>query len=415
MKNSTTIPCPHCGESIDVNDVLKHQIEDSIRHEFQAKAKRQEEKDAFEREKFEKEKLAFEKKKKEENDLFAERLEKAKKQSEKEISEKIRKSLEEENKDSIESLQKELAAKSEKVKEFNKMQAQISTLEREKSEMRDAIKAESEKELNSKILEEKEKIRKQLEDDNELKLATLRKQLEDQKKLTEEMKRKQEQGSMQLQGEVLELALEDFLHQNFRWDKIEEVQKGTLGADVLKTINNEMIQNCGKIIYETKRTKNFDQKWLDKLKQDQLNAKAEIAVLVTETLPKNIEKFDVHNGIWICSYQEVKSLVVVLRQILIETQKVKIANENRGDKMEILYSYFTSGEFSQKTKRILEIYDGMLTQLDAEKKVTQKLWAKREKDITIMKENLSIVSGDIAGITGKEINLLEEYDALILE
>lgn len=415
MKNSTTIPCPHCGESIDVNDVLKHQIEDSIRHEFQEKAKRKEEKDAIEKEKFEKEKLEFEKKKKEENELFTERLEKAKKQSEKEISEKLKKSIEEENRESIDLLQKELAEKSEKVKALNKLEAQISTLVREKSDMRDAIKAETEKELNVKICEEKERIRKQLEDDNELKLATLRKQLEDQKKLTEEMKRKQEQGSMQLQGEVLELALEDFLQENFRWDKIDEVQKGTLGADVLQTVNNDMLQNCGKIIYETKRTKNFDQKWLDKLKQDQLNAKAEIAVLVTETLPKNIEKFDVVNGIWVCSYQEVKSLVVVLRQILIETQKIKIANENRGDKMEILYSYFTSGEFSQKTKRILEIYDGMLTQLDAEKKVTQKLWAKREKDISIMKENLSIVSGDIAGITGKEVNLLEEYDSLLLK
>ena len=323
--------------------------------------------------------------------------------------------IEEENRESIDLIQKELAEKSEKVKTLNKLEVQVSTLEREKSEMRDAIKAETEKELNVKIIEEKEKIRKQLEDDNELKLATLRKQLEDQKKLTEEMKRKQEQGSMQLQGEVLELALEDFLQENFRWDKIDEVQKGTLGADVLQTVNNDMLQNCGKIIFETKRTKNFDQKWLDKLKQDQMNAKAEIAVLVTETLPKNIEKFDVVNGIWICSYQEVKSLVVVLRQILIETQKIKIANENRGDKMEILYNYFTSGEFSQKTKRILEIYDGMLTQLDAEKKVTQKLWAKREKDISIMKENLSIVSGDIAGITGKEVNLLEEYDSILLK
>ena len=137
--------------------------------------------------------------------------------------------------------------------------------------------------------------------------------------------------------------------------------------------------------------------------------------MVTETLPKNVERFDAINGIWICSYQEVKSLVVVLRQILIETQKVKIANENRGDKMEILYQYFTSGEFSQKTKRILEIYDGMLQQLEQEKKVTQKLWAKREKDIQTMKENLSIVSGDIAGITSKEVHLLEEFESLNLE
>ena len=323
--------------------------------------------------------------------------------------------MEDEQKDSFDALQKELNDKSEKLKDFNKLQSQISKLEREKSELKSEIEADAEKKLNEQISLEKERIRKQIEESQELKFATLNKQLDDQKKLTEEMKRKQEQGSMQMQGEVMEIALEEFLQTQFRFDEVEEVLKGTNGADVLQTVKNERLQNCGKIIYETKRTKNFDQKWIDKMKQDQLNAKADIAVLVTETLPKNVEKFDAINGIWICSYQEVKSLVVVLRQILIETQKVKIANENRGDKMEILYQYFTSGEFSQKTKRILEIYDGMLQQLEQEKKVTQKLWAKREKDIQTMKENLSIVSGDIAGITGKEVNLLEEFETLNLE
>ena len=404
MKNSTTILCPHCEEVINVNDVLVHQIEAQSQEKFQQKFQE-----------LAKQKADFESQKLQEKERFEEQLALAKKEAEKTLLEKLKKQLKDEQKESIDALQKELNDKSEKLKEFNKLQSQISKLEREKSELKSEIEADAEKKLNEQIALEKEKIRKQIEESQELKFATLNKQLDDQKKLTEEMKRKQEQGSMQMQGEVMEIALEEFLQTQFRFDEVEEVLKGTNGADVLQTVKNERLQNCGKIIYETKRTKNFDQKWIDKLKQDQLNAKADIAVLVTETLPKNVERFDAINGIWICSYQEVKSLVVVLRQILIETQKVKIANENRGDKMEILYQYFTSGEFSQKTKRILEIYDGMLHQLEQEKKVTQKLWAKREKDITVMKENLTIVSGDIAGITGKEVNLLDEFDNLDLE
>ena len=404
MRNSTTIQCPHCEEVINVNDVLVHQIEAQSQEKFQQKFQE-----------LAKQKADFESQKLQEKERFEEQLALAKKEAEKTLLEKLKKQLKDEQKESIDALQKELNDKSEKLKEFNKLQSQISKLEREKSELKSEIEADAEKKLNEQIALEKERIRKQIEESQELKFATLNKQLDDQKKLTEEMKRKQEQGSMQMQGEVMEIALEEFLQTQFRFDEVEEVLKGTNGADVLQTVKNERLQNCGKIIYETKRTKNFDQKWIDKLKQDQLNAKADIAVLVTETLPKNVERFDAINGIWICSYQEVKSLVVVLRQILIETQKVKIANENRGDKMEILYQYFTSGEFSQKTKRILEIYDGMLQQLEQEKKVTQKLWAKREKDIQTMKENLSIVSGDIAGITGKEVHLLEEFESLNLE
>jgi len=404
MKNSTTILCPHCEEVINVNDVLVHQIEAQSQEKFQQKFQE-----------LAKQKADFESQKLQEKERFEEQLALAKKEAEKTLLEKLKKQLKDEQKESIDALQKELNDKSEKLKEFNKLQSQISKLEREKSELKSEIEADAEKKLNEQIALEKERIRKQIEESQELKFATLNKQLDDQKKLTEEMKRKQEQGSMQMQGEVMEIALEEFLQTQFRFDEVEEVLKGTNGADVLQTVKNERLQNCGKIIYETKRTKNFDQKWLDKLKQDQLNAKAEIAVLVTETLPKNVEKFEFINGVWVCSFQEVKSLVVVLREILLETHKVKIANENRGEKMEILYQYFTSGEFSQKTKRILEIYDGMLQQLEQEKKVTQKLWAKREKDIQTMKENLSIVSGDIAGITGKEVHLLEEFESLNLE
>ena len=211
MADQTSIQCPNCGTSINVNDILKHQLEDSIRKEYLEKETSQAKELAAKNDELVKAKAEFEVKKKQENELFAERLEKEKKAAEKEITVKLKTKLEEENKDRLLGMEKELSEKSEKLRELSKMEGEIAKLQREKLEMKDAIEAEAQKQLNATLIVEREKIRKQEDDKNELKFAALQKQLEDQKKLTEEMKRKQEQGSMQLQGEVMELAIEEWL------------------------------------------------------------------------------------------------------------------------------------------------------------------------------------------------------------
>lgn len=231
------------------------------------------------------------------------------------------------------------------------------------------------------------------------------------KKLIDEMKRKAEQGSMQMQGEVQELALEALLTQSYPFDHITEVPKGVRGADCIQSVVNHAQQPCGSIVYESKRTKNFGGDWIEKLKQDQVTCKADIAVLVTETMPNDLERFGLKDGVWVCGFHEVKSVSMALRQQLISIQSVKSAEENKGDKMELLYSYLTSSEFAQNVSRIIDNYDAMEQQLRREKRAMEKLWKEREKQIWVVQENIASLFGAIKGIAGTE---LENIPALSL-
>jgi len=221
------------------------------------------------------------------------------------------------------------------------------------------------------------------------------------------MKRKAEQGSMQLQGEVQELAIEDLLARIYPFDKITEVPKGVRGADSIQTVINTSQQECGSIVYEIKRTKSFANDWIDKLKQDQITCKADIAVLVTEVLPAHMDRFGEKDGVWVCGFHEVRSLSFVLREMLIRMKSVKMVQENKGDKMELLYHYLTSNEFVQNIKRIVENYDGMISQLNSEKKAMIKIWAIREKQIWVVQENISALFGSIKGIAGNSLDTSE--------
>lgn len=410
MENQSNIQCPSCGELIDVNDALKHQLEDSIRKEFQ---QRSIEKDKQLEDKFnalQKEKADFEEKKKNENDLFLERLEKEKKIAEKEITAKIKSKIEEESKDRLQDMEKELSEKSEKIRELNKMQGEISKLQREKSEMKEELEAAAQKQIFEQVNLEKEKIKKQVEDSNELKLATLRKQLEDQKKLTEEMKRKQEQGSMQLQGEVLELALEEYLTMNFPLDTISEIKKGANGADCLQIVNSRESQNCGSIYYESKRTKAFQSSWIEKFKNDIRDKKANIGVLVTEVLPIGMERLGLKEGIWICTFEEFKGLSAVLRQSLIQMDQAVQSQENRGDKMAMLYDFLTSNEFRLQVEGIVEGFSQMQNDLQKEKNSMQRIWNQREKQIEKVINNTVAMYGSIRGIAGNAVQVVKALE-----
>jgi hypothetical protein len=412
MSEQTSIKCPNCGTSIDVNDILKHQLEDKIRHEYQQKASQQAKELATKNEALDKAKAEFEAKKKQENELFAERLEQAKKVSEKEITEKLKKKLEEESKDRVTEMEKELSEKSEKLRELSKMEGEVAKLQREKLEMKEAIEASAQKQLNETRAVEREKIRKQDDDKNELKFAALQKQLEDQKKLTEEMKRKQEQGSMQLQGEVMELAIEEWLASNFPLDTIDEIKKGANGADCLQVVNTRELQNCGSIYYESKRTKAFQPVWIEKFKNDIRVKKANLGVLVTEVLPNGMERMGIKEGIWICTFEEFKGLSAVLRQTLIKVNQAVQSQENKGDKMAMLYDFLTSNQFHLQMEGIVEGFTQMQTDLNSEKRSMQRIWSQREKQIDKVIDNAINMYGAIRGIAG---NAVQTIKALELE
>jgi hypothetical protein len=407
---SSTIQCPNCGTAIDVNDLLKHQIEETLRKEFQSKAAMQEKELALKNEQFEKAKAEFEAKKRQENELFAERLEREKKQAERDIAEKLKQKLEEENQERIALMNKELAEKSEKLRELNKMEAEIAKLNREKLEMKEAIEAQLQRQLNDQLIQEKEKIRKLEEEKNELKVKELLKQLEDQKKLTEAMKRKQEQGSMQMQGEVQELAIEEFIMQNFPLDTLEEIKKGATGADCLQIVNTREVQNCGTIYYESKRTKAFQPAWIEKFKNDIRTKKANIGVLVTEVMPADMDRMGMKEGIWICTFEEFKGLSAVLRQSLIQISQAVQSQENKGDKMEMLYDFLTSNEFRLQIEGIVEGFSQMQTDLVSEKRAMQRIWSQREKQIEKVILNTTNMYGNIRGIAGNAVQAVRALE-----
>ena len=261
--------------------------------------------------------------------------------------------------------------------------------------------------MQKKLLEKQEEIadevRKKEQEKTELKLKEYEKKLEDQKKLVEEMQRKAEQGSMQMQGEVQELALEEILKSEFPFDSIEPVEKGIKGADVIQVVKNEFQQICGRIIYESKRTKSFSEGWIEKLKKDQRSIGAEISVIVSESLPKDMVKFGRKDGVWICTFPESKHVAFVLREMLLREYMVRSSVSNVGGKMESLYDYLTSEDFRQKVEAIVEGFSSLKNQIDNEKRAMQRIWKEREKQLEKVIENTIGMYGSIRGIAGSAI------------
>jgi hypothetical protein len=407
MKNNTQIKCPNCGTSIDVQDILAHQLEDEIKQKYQNQLAEEKKKYDAEVDGLNRAKEQFELKKKQENELFQDRLEKQLKEDRKAIEEKLKHKFREEQSEQFNALQKELNEKSEQVKELNRTKAEIEKLKREKSELKEVAEAEAQKNLNETLVTEKEKIRKQEEDRNELRFKELQKQLEDQRKLTEEMKRKQEQGSMQLQGEVQELAIEEWLASQFPLDTIDEIKKGARGGDCIQIVNTRTVQNCGMVYYESKRTKDFQPSWIEKFKADIREKGANIGVLVTEVMPSDMSRMGLKEGIWICNYEEFKGLCSVLRESIIQLSIAISSQENKGDKMHMLYDYLTGNTFRLQVEAIVEGFTQMRIDLESEKRAMQNIWKKREKQIEKVTVNTIDMHASIKGIAGNAIQAVK--------
>jgi hypothetical protein len=410
MSSESHIKCPNCGTQIDVNDILTHQLEEEIRQKYQAQLTEEKHKFQKEMETLNAAKEAFELRKKKENELFQERLDKQLKEDRIAIEAKLKTKLSEEQSEQFKMLQDELNQKSEQVKELNRTKAEIEKLKREKEEAKELAEAEAQKKLNEQLLTEKEKIRKSEEEKNELKMRDLQKQLDDQKRLTEEMKRKQEQGSMQLQGEVQELAIEEWLQTQFPLDSIEEIKKGVRGGDCIQTVNTFNQQNCGKIYYESKRTKDFQGSWIEKFKADMREKGADIGLLVTEAMPSDMQRMGLRDGIWVCSYEEFKGLCGVLRESLIQVSTALGSQVNKGDKMQLLYDYLTSNSFRMQVEAIVEGFSSMKSALESEKRAMQRIWKEREKQIEKVINNTIDMHASIRGIAGNAIQAVKALE-----
>ncbi len=405
-QEKSKINCPKCGEEIDVNDILYHQVNEQLKKQYSEELAKEKEKYDSKVSKLEEDRQKLETEKNKQQEEIAKQVKDEVKQREIALKKKIKEEAAEEQSDALSSLREELNEKSSKIKELNKTTIEFEKLKREKNELEETIKADSEKELNKKLTEEKEKIRKEETAKNELAIRELEKQLEDQKKLTEEMKRKQEQGSMQTQGEVQELAIEDWLAAKFPLDVIQEIKKGERGADCLQIVHTRTHQNCGTIYYESKRSKSFQPGWIEKFKSDIRDKNANIGVLVTEIMPPDMERFGLKDGVWICSYEEFKGLCTVLRESIIQLSTAIITQENKGDKMGMLYDFLTSNEFKLQIEAIVEGFTQMKTDLESEQRSMRSIWKKREKQIDKVLLNTTDMYGSIRGIAGNAVQAI---------
>ena len=241
------------------------------------------------------------------------------------------------------------------------------------------------------------------ESEFQLKLKEMQLQLDEQKKLAEEMKRRADQGSMQRQGEVQELLLEEILKENFPFDMIDEVGKGVEGADCIQIVRNSAGKECGKIIYESKRTKAWSNAWVDKLKADKRNRGADVAILVTQIFPKDMERFGEKEGIWICNFTEVNSVAYLLRNGIINIHAMQISQENKGDKMQMLYDFLTGNEFRGQMEAIVEGFMSIKNGIGRERIQMEKIWKEREKQLEKVLINTSGMYGSVKGIAGASV------------
>ncbi|RZK50018.1 MAG: DUF2130 domain-containing protein [Pedobacter sp.] len=355
-----------------------------------------------------------------EAEAFEKRLAQEKATLQQGITENLRKSIEADFEAKLKLLDESNKDQEEKLKIAR--QKELDFLKREQ-EIKNK-EAELEISLQRKLQEQREElvlqIRKQemekntiRETEHQLRVKELEKQLDDQKKLAEEMKRKADQGSMQLQGEVQELILEDLLRNTFPFDAIEEVGKGVRGADCIQVVRNQYGEMAGRIIYESKRTKDFSPEWIEKLKKDSRSLGVDIAVIVTQVYPKGMECFGEKDGVWICSYSEVRAVAYILRSSILKLAAVMKSQDNKGDKMLMLYDYLNGNEFSEQWKAIREGFMSMKLSIQKERDAMERLWKSREKQLEKVLLNAAHIRGSIEGISGSnniQLSLGEDDD-----
>jgi len=306
-------------------------------------------------------------------------------------------------------LQEELAVKDKKLAEFRDAEL---TLRKQQKQLEER-QAEMELDLARKVASERESIEVKIRNSFSLREAELRKKIADAQKSNEELTRKLEQGSQQLRGEVLELELEGILRQSYPFDDIQEVKKGARGADVVQTVHLRSGTACGKIVWETKRAENWSTAWVSKLKDDQQEVGADIAVLVSTAFPAGVTgPMALYEGIWLVEPELAKGLSEALRTVLIESQRQRAVTIGKGEQMEALFDYICSNQFAQRVRSVVEGYEEMHNDLEKEKRAMQRLWKKREGQIGRISNQMISICGELQGISSSSLPHLNSIATL---
>jgi len=417
-----TITCPNCKQEIKLTESLAAPLVEATRNRFE-QLLAQKDMDVVRREN--------------EIDVAKEKLANAKKSLDEKVSVKVEDQLikertriiDEETKKAKKAVSSDLAQKEkdlaelqaviennqEKLAEAQSAQANIIKKERELDDARREIELTVEKGIRDKLIETRERAKREAEESLKLNIAEKDQTISSMQSKIEDLMKKADQGSQQLQGEVQELELEENLRREFSLDVIEPVPKGEFGGDVVQRVVSVGGQPCGMILWESKRTKNWSDGWLPKLREDQRAAKADIAVIVSQSLPKGLDTFQTIDGVCVTHPRLVLPVATLLRQSLIEVAQSRQAIQGQQAKTEMVYDYLTSSRFRQRIEAIVEAFSTMQTDLEREKKVITKQWAKRDEQINRVMKSTVGMYGDLQGIAGKSLQEIESLEMQLLE
>ncbi len=412
-----TITCPNCKSEIKLTESLAAPLLESTRQQFQVQMAEKDRKVAAREAELKKQKEELQKSQETLDEQITERLKTERTAIASEEAKKARlllgSDLDQKTKE-LGELQEILKQRDEKLAQAQKAQAEVLKMQRELADSKREMELTIEKRVQDSLTEVREKAKTEAEEGLKLKVLEREHTIASMQKQIEELKRKAEQGSQQLQGEVQELDLETGLRAHFPTDSIEPVPKGEFGGDVLQTVIGSLNQECGKILWESKRTKNWSDGWLPKLREDQRAAKADIAVIVSQALPKDVNSFNHIDGVWVTSVACALPVAIALRHSLTELSKARLAGDGQQTKMELVYQYLTGPEFRHRITAVVEKFADMHADLDKERKTMTKLWAKREQQIRCVVESTAGLYGDLQGIAGKTLQEIEGLEMPLL-
>jgi len=398
------INCPNCKTVLSVDELLINQFEDSIKKDLQSEMRRREDELLEKREEHKTLSLELEKKQEDVDSLIKESVKTQLLKREQTLKDSIRKEVQEEKTLQLEELEDELNKKSRQLIELNQVKSKMKRLSREFEEREAKIHLEKEQELSDRLASAKISMKEQIQMESFLKVKEREDVIKSLKNKLTDAQNRIEQGSMQLQGEAQELVLEELLRDTHNLDLIEEVKKGANGADCIQTVKLQSGIKAGKIIYESKNTKSWSNNFIKKLKQDNLIAKADIMVIVTKTMPKETnEKYLLMDGVWITTLNNVRDLSLLIRFGILKTYAVMITQEDKKDKMGLLYNYLTSEEFKATFTSILDGFKSLQDSHHDEQRKMQLLWKRRAKHLEQVLSSTIDFYGSIKGISENSI------------
>jgi len=405
-----TIICPQCKTEIKLTESLAAPLLESVKRDYEQRLS-QKDADMTQREQALADRTqALEKAKANLDQQVAQKLQQERVRIGAEEQQKARlafgNDLDQKTKE-IYGLQEILKQNNAKLADAQKAQAELIRKQRELDDAKRELDLTIEKRVQADLSSERDKAKKEAEEELKLKVMEKDQTITAMQRQIEDLKRRAEQGSQQLQGEVQEMELEALLAAKFPRDTIQPVPKGEFGGDVLQRVMGPLNQSCGTILWECKRTKNWSDGWLPKLREDQRMAKAEIAVIVSQALPKDVETFGFVDGVWIADPKVALPVALSLRQTLIEVASARQAAEGQQTKMEMVYGYLTGPRFRQRIQAIVEAFSSMREDLDREKKAITRQWAKREEQIDRVMNATVGMYGDLQGIAGKTLQEIE--------